>query len=74
MLVPLFVNYSNINPLLFGLPRWFVIPHDPDIPKEGALLRDTVRTHKLQVWLMPNDLMKQVTKGLVPNVQVVESL
>lgn len=74
VLVPLFVNYSSINSLLFGLPRRFVSPHDPDIPKEAVLLWDTVKTYKLQVRLMPNDLMKEVAKGLVPNVQVVESL
>lgn len=36
--------------------------------KEGALL------YKLQVRLMPRDLMKEAVQGLVPNVQVVEHL
>lgn len=59
---------------IFSSSRWFVIPPDPDIPQGGALLWDTVKICKLQVWLMPNDWTKEAAQGLVPSVQVIGSL
>lgn len=62
MVVPLFVNYSNLSLLLFDLPRWPVRPHAPGVPEEGAV------GYTAAAVAMPSDLMKESAEDLVPNV------